>query len=501
MQGVQSIAIIGGGTAGWMAAAALARSFPNNACKGLKITLVESDAIGTVGVGEATIPQIKVFNQFLGLDEDSFLRATKGSIKLGIEFQNWGRFGDSYIHAFGDIGKSIGMQPFYAYWLKRRLVGLDDDLWAYSLNAQAAAKDKFDRIAQIPNTGLGGLAYAYHFDAGLYAAFLRRYAEERGVMRREGVVQQIMQDSESGLITAVTLADGSTIGADFFIDCTGFRGLLIEETLGAGYEDWTHWLPCNRALAVPSEAGPRFRPYTQSIAHAAGWQWRIPLQHRVGNGHVFAADFISEDSAADILLANLEGKPLSEPKLLRFTTGRRKHLWRANCVAIGLSSGFLEPLESTSIHLIQSAISRFINCFPTSKHAPHLRAAFNNQMQREFESVRDFIILHYHANQRVGEDFWDVVRHMQIPDSLSNRLALYREAGRIIRAPDELFAEPGWIQVLVGQNILPDAVHPMTGLVTDTDISRFSADLRAIFTRTVAGLPSHADFMTRLAAD
>src|SRR5688500_5006646 len=379
-----------------MAAAALTATLGHQ----LRIRVIESDEIGIVGVGEATIPAIRLFNALAGIDEDEFIRATQATFKLGIQFQNWGDIGESYMHAFGQIGQSLGVLEFHQYWLRARRQGVAGPLCDYSLNATAARLGKFARIPRIPDTSLEGLTYAFHFDAGLYARYLRGVCESRGVTRTEGKIVSVEQRAEDGFVRSVTLEDGQSIAGELFIDCSGFRGVLIEQALGAGYEDWSHWLPCDRAIAVPCENNGPLRPYTQAIAHAAGWQWRIPLQHRTGNGHVFCSEFMSEDEAAAILLANLEGAPLAEPRTLRFTTGMRRKFWDRNVVALGLASGFMEPLESTSIHLVQNGIAKLLSLFPDKSFEPSAIAEYNRKVTFDYERIRDFIVLHYFANQR-----------------------------------------------------------------------------------------------------
>lgn len=493
---ISKVVIVGGGTAGWMTAAALVRTLNHH----LSIQLVESDEIGTVGVGEATIPAIRLFNQLVDIDEDEFVRETQGTFKLGIEFQNWGRIGDSYMHAFGQIGQSLGMLEFPQYWLRARREGVAGRLWDYSLNEMAARQGRFARIPRIPNTNLDGIAYAFHFDAGLYAGYLRRLAEGSGVVRTEGKVASVRRNAESGHVEAVVLENGSKVAGEFFIDCSGFRGLLIEDALNTGYEDWSHWLPCNRAIAMPTANVGAARPFTQSIAHKAGWQWRIPLQHRTGNGHVFCGDFISEDEATAVLLENVEGQPLADPRTLRFTTGMRKRAWNGNVLSLGLSSGFLEPLESTSIHLIQDGIAKLISHFPNRGFDPVNIEAYNRRMRFDYERIRDFIILHYHANQRTDSPFWVRCREMDIPDSLQQKLDLFRATGRLFRENEELFVEIGWFQVLTGQNIEPQQYHPLADALTHDELAGFFGDVGKIIGGTAARLPSHEDFIAQYCA-
>lgn len=485
--------IVGGGTAGWMTAALLAKTFGDT----LSITLVESDAIGTVGVGEATIPPIQIYNQALGFDENDFICRTQGTIKLGIEFHDWGRAGERYMHAFGGIGHHHGLSPFVHYFLRARAAGSRDSLWDYSLNARAARAGKFGRLDRIEGTPLTGLNYAFHFDAGLYAKYLRAYAERAGVVRREGEIVAVSLREADGFIDSVTMDDGVKIGGELFVDCSGFRGLLIGEALKTRYIDWTHWLPCDRAIAVQSENVGEPRPYTQSIAHRAGWQWRIPLQHRTGNGHVFSSSHLSEDEATATLLANLEGRAITDPRVIRFTTGRRETFWAGNCVAIGLSSGFLEPLESTSIHLIQSAVVKLATLFPDRSFNPAYAEEYNRQVTGEFEGIRDFIIMHYHLNQRSDAGFWQSCREMTVPDSLARRINLFRETGRIFREQNELFHEVGWLQVMMGQNLSPARYDQMADALQAAELREFMANLKTIMKGVVSRLPSHADFIAR----
>jgi tryptophan 7-halogenase len=480
-----TILIAGGGTAGWMTAAALARFLET----GYRILLVESEEIGTVGVGEATIPQINLFNQALGIDEDAFLRATQGTFKLGIEFVDWGHVGQRYMHAFGAVGRDAGLIGFHHYWRRAQALGVAKPLGHYALNNKAAYAGKMQRDAAMP--------YAFHFDAGLYAAFLRRYAEARGVVRVEGKIITAQQHGETGNICAVHLDDGRALEANFFVDCSGFRGLLIEQTLATGYDDWSHWLPCDRALAVPCSSAKDLTPYTRSTARAAGWQWRIPLQHRIGNGHVYSSAHMSDDAAAEILLGNLDGQPLGDPRPLKFVTGKRRKFWNRNVVAIGLASGFMEPLESTSIHLIQSAISRLIKLLPSKHIAPADVAEYNRQSDFEFERIRDFLILHYKATQRDDTPFWRQCRDMAVPDSLAAKIALFCANGHIFREHEELFTESGWLQVLVGQGILPSGHHPLAGQISQADLVDFLDMIDQLTTRDVAKMPGHNDFIAQ----
>ncbi|HTU65443.1 MAG TPA: tryptophan halogenase family protein [Steroidobacteraceae bacterium] len=490
---VRSVVIAGGGTAGWMAATALARVLGPR----LTITVVESSEIGIVGVGEATIPAIAGFNRMIKLDEDDFLRRTQGTFKLGIEFVDWWEKGQAYMHAFGPVGRDLAYVPFHHYWLKED--GLRDQpgagsLWDYSFNWLAAKQGRFARVERIPDTPLAGLAWAFHFDASLYAAYLASLAQKMGVRRVDAKIADVALH-ETGDVRALKLEDGREIAADFFIDCTGFRGVLIEQALHTGYEDWSSWLPCDRALAMPTEnVGPP-EPYTRATALEAGWQWRIPLQHRTGNGHVFCSGQISDERAREQLLANLGGPPLAEPRLIRFMTGRRKLLWNRNVVCMGLASGFLEPLESTSIHLIQVTIQRLILLFPHVGDNEERRREFNRAAIAEYEYIRDFIVLHYHANNRVGEPFWDHCRSMRIPDSLAHKIELFRESAGIFCAADDLFQMSSWLQVLWGQGVRPRGVHPFVEAVAPHDRAGYLRDLRGMLAAAVTRLPTHADFI------
>jgi tryptophan halogenase len=491
---IQHIVIAGGGTAGWMAAAALAKLLGT----AWRITLIESEEIGTVGVGEATIPLINIYNNALELDENLFMRETAATFKLGIEFVNWGRQGDRYIHGFGPLGPDIGLTKFHHYWLKMRALGQADDLDAYSINNAAAKANKFLRAQRdMGNSPLAEIAHAYHFDAGLYAAFLRRYAEKLGVVRLEGKISGATTRPEDGFVDAVVMEGGRRIEGDLFIDCTGFRGLLIEQALHTGYEDWSHWLPADRAWAVPCESVTPLTPYTRSTARTAGWQWRIPLQHRTGNGHVFSSQFIGEQDAADLLMQNLDGAPLADPRMLKFVTGKRRQLWNKNVVAVGLASGFMEPLESTSIHLIQNTIARLTTFFPYQRFDAADIAEFNRQSDFEFERIRDFIILHYKATERDDTAFWNYVRTMPIPDSLQHKFDLFRSNGRVFRENQELFSEISWVEVFIGQRVMPEAYHPLVDTLPEAKIADFLKSVRHTIARCVDAMPTHAEFVAQ----
>ena len=489
---IKSVVIAGGGTAGWMTAAALARVMGPR----LTITLVESSEIGIVGVGEATIPAIAGFNRLIKIDEDDFLRHTQGTFKLGIEFVDWYEKGHAYMHAFGPVGRDLAYVPFHHYWLRDQAAGAAGSLWDYSLNWLAAKQGRFARLDRIPDTPLAGLAWAFHFDASLYAAYLSKFAQALGVRRLDAKIAGVLQ-APDGDVRALKLEDGRELAADFFIDCTGFRGLLIEQALGTGYEDWTHWLPCDRAQAVPTSSVSPLTPYTRATALEAGWQWRIPLQHRTGNGHVYSSSFTTDERARELLLGNLDAPTLAEPRLIKFTTGRRKQLWNRNVVCMGLASGFLEPLESTSIHLIQVTIQRLILHFPHLGDVEERRREFNRAAAAEYEYIRDFIILHYYANNRTGEPFWDACRNMSIPDSLRHRIELFRESAGIFCATDDLFQQSSWLQVLWGQGVQPKATHPFVEAVAPNDRQGYLRDLRGLIAQAAQKLPGHAEFIAR----
>ena len=492
---IRRIVIVGGGTAGWMAAALLAKALG----AGVAIRLVESAEIGTVGVGEATIPQIRHINRFLGIDEDDMLRAVHGTYKLGVQLNGFGRLGDSYLHAFGDLGLPLGLTPFHHYWLRSRSRADAPDLRAYSLNAAAAAENRFAPLETVPDNPIGGIRYAYHFDASRYAQYLRERIAPGAVQRTEGKVVDVRLRAGDGFIESLQLDNGEIVEGDFFIDCSGFRGLLIDGALNAGYENWQHWLPCDRALAVASAPGGPMRPYTQASARTAGWQWRIPLRHRVGNGHVYCSRFISDDEAAAQLLANLETEPLGDPRPLRFVTGMRALAWSRNCLALGLAAGFMEPLESTSIHLVQSGINRLLAMFPDRHCEPQLVDEYNRQTRFEYERVRDFLILHYKATERTDTPFWQQCGAMEIPPSLARRIELFRRTGMIFREADELFTETGWLQVLLGQRIEPERHHPLADALTAEQLDGFLADIRTLVGRAKNTLPPHHEFVARAA--
>jgi len=491
---IQNVVILGGGTAGWITASLMAKVLG----KVVNITLVESDKIGTVGVGEATIPPIINFNQALGLDEQEFLKATKGTIKLGIQFENWLQEGESYMHAFGGIGKNFPFCDFHHFWRKSRMLGDDSSFWDFSLNFQASIYNKFAPISNIQGTNLPGMSYAYHFDAGLYAQFLRRYSETKGVERIEGTVSRVHINHNNGYVDSLDLESGESVTGDLFVDCTGLAALLIEKTLNTGFEDWSHWLPCDRAMAVPCAAVKPIALYTRSIAHKAGWQWRIPLQHRTGNGMVYSSKHWSDEQARSALLSNLDAEPLAEPKIIPFRTGRRRQQWNKNVVSIGLSSGFLEPLESTSIHLIQSGATRLIKLFPHNGINPQEIATFNQQSQLEFERIRDFIILHYNANQRDDSDFWRACQRMDIPASLSDKIELFQTTGKVLRDHEDLFTDIAWQQVMIGQGIIPQDYHSVVDSLSEGQLQDLMASLKTLINTTVEKLPEHEQFLPEM---
>jgi len=489
-QQVKKVVIAGGGTAGWMAAATLGKILG----KTLDITLVESDEIGTVGVGEATIPTMLTLHQILNIKEQDFVKAVQGTFKLGISFENWRDVNEDYIHSFGFTGKDHWAAGFQHFWLKGKQLGLSKDYGEYCTEWLAAQQNKF---AVLPNLTLN---YAYHFDSSLYAKFLRALAEEHGVTRREGKIKRVHQHQTNGYISSLELENGECLEGDFFIDCTGFRGLLIEQTLNAGYDDWSHWLPSDRAVAVQTTSvGPPI-PYTRSIAHEAGWQWRIPLQHRTGNGMVFASKFWSEDEATAKLLGNIEGERITEPRVIRFQTGTRRSHWKKNCVAIGLSSGFMEPLESTSIHLIQRSVIRLLQMFPLAGVREPDVAEFNQQMQFEMDNIRDFIVLHYYVTNRRDTAFWRHCSSMEIPESLKHRIDLFKQTGRVFKVPTELFGENSWIQVMLGQGLEPDAYHPIVNMMSDAELKDFLDGIERSAKNMVGQLPDHQRFISHYCA-
>ncbi|MDF7776553.1 tryptophan 7-halogenase [Sphingomonas sp. AOB5] len=492
---LRHILIVGGGTAGWMTAAALARFLTDGFTK---VTVIESEAIGTVGVGESTIPQIRIFNRLLGLDEDDFVRKTQATFKLAIEFVDWRRIGDRYYHPFGPYGVDMGGVSFHAFYLRALAEGHGGKLDEYSLQALGAEDAKFSR--PVPNAGnspLADIAYAFHFDANLYAKYLREYSEARGLKRVEGRIVEVRQHPETGFVESVLTESGETIEADFYIDCSGFRGLLIEQTLSAGYEDWSEWLMNDRAVAVPCELGGSLRPVTRATARPAGWQWRIPLQHRLGNGHAYSSAHMSDDEATAILLDNLDGAPLADPFRLKFTAGRRKKSWDKNVVAIGLSAGFMEPLESQSIHLIQVGISRLMTLLPTRAMGEAEIGLYNRWMTWEYEKIRDFLILHYNATERSDTPYWDHCRTMQISDYLKEKIAIFKSTGRVFREHDELFNDTSWYAVMMGQGIAPGRYDPVVDEMPDEMFRSRMAEIRQVTRNSVDWMPGHFEFIEK----
>lgn len=491
-QPLSDITIVGGGTAGWMTAALLSRLFTS----GYRIRLIESAEIGTIGVGEATIPAIKIFNEMAGIDDLDLLRETHATYKLGIEFANWREPGHSYIHGFGNIGQDVLWLHTHQLYLRHLASGQLGHLDNYAVNCVAARRNKMATPdKRNPSSPLSDFDYAFHFDAGAYAAFLRRRSEAQGVERIEGRIVEVAKNSETGFVERLVLADGSEVGGDIFIDCSGMRGLLIGEAMGVGYQDWSKWLLCNRALAVPCENAATLAPYTRSTAHGSGWQWRIPLQHRTGNGLVYSAEHTTDDAAAELLLANLDGAPLKDPMPVRFRPGRRERAWEKNVVAIGLSCGFLEPLESTSIHLIQTGIFRLISLFPGREFRPADIAEYNRQTAFEYEDVRDFIIAHYKVTRREDTSFWSYLKHMDVPQSLANRLELFASSARFFQhGKAELFREESWVQVLLGQGLeaQPD---PMVDLIPGDQALAFLKDVEEVIADNVGRMMDHADYI------
>ena len=492
-QAIRSILVVGGGSAGWMTAAALSNALP----KGCAITLVESEAIGTVGVGEATIPPIRTFNAMLGIDEREFVKETQGSYKLGIEFVDWGALGTRYFHPFGPHGKPMDIRDVHQLWLQARSEGWAGEFDELSMAWNLARKGRFTIPSADGRNVMSTFDYAFHFDAGRYARYLRGYAEKRGVTRVEGKISDVTLDGESGFVRSVALEDGQILEAELFIDCSGFRGLLIEGALQAGYEDWTHWLPCDRAVAIPcSHGNGEFTPYTRSTAREAGWQWRIPLQHRVGNGYVYCSRFIDDDKAEQTLLANLDGEQLAEPNRLRFVTGMRRKFWYRNVIAIGLSSGFMEPLESTSLHLIQAGISKLLALFPDRSFDPMVREEYNHIARTEFERIRDFLVLHYKLTTRDDSELWRYCRDMEIPETLAFKIEHFRRYGRHIAREMDLFGPPSWHAVHIGQGNIPERFDPVAGY-REQPAAEWLAKLKAAMEYEAEKQPTHQQFIDR----
>jgi tryptophan halogenase len=489
---VNRVVIVGGGTAGWMTAASFAQLGKGAP---LAVELIESEEIGTVGVGEATIPPICDFNRSMQIDEDEFMRATQATFKLGIEFVDWYARGQSYIHPFGHYGVPMHGIYFHHFWLRHRLQGGTIDPAAFNMHINACREGRFGWPAPDDRLPLPPMAYAYHFDAGLYAGFLRRMSERLGVKRTEGKVVEVQQNGESGFIESVKLADGRIVAGDLFIDCSGFRGLLIEQTLQAGYEDWSEWLPCDRAMAVPCERVAATTPYTRSTSREAGWQWRIPLQHRTGNGYVYCSQFLGDDEAASLLLGRLDGAAQASPRPLRFVAGRRKVVWKKNCVAVGLASGFLEPLESTSIHLIQSMVARLMFMLPGAEFDQATIDKFNALARYELEEIRDLLLLHYTATVRDDTPFWRHCRAIAKPDSLKQRWEMYERGGHIVIAVADLFKEASWFAIYTGQGVLPKAYHPFADIPSDEELMRRFALMAGDVQKRVRSFPLHDDYI------
>ena len=487
MSRIRRVIIVGGGTAGWMAASGLAKSLGTT----IDITLIESDEIGTVGVGEAVIPLIKSFHALLELKENEFLHAVNGTIKLGIEFENWGRLGESYFHPFGPTGVEAWAAQFHHYWLKARREGETHALRDFSLEASMAQAGRFTLDSE-PQP-----QYAYHFDASLYAKFLRKLSEANGVRRVEGKVVDVKVQGETGFIQSVQLESGKQIEGDLFIDCSGFRGLLIQQVLKTEWVDWSHWLRNNSAAAVQTELLSPPAPYTRSTARTSGWQWKIPLQNRVGNGLVYSSNYLPDDEAKKALLNNIEGSPINEPRIIKFRTGRRRQQWVKNCVAVGLSSGFLEPLESTSIHLIQNSVLRLVRMFPAMEIDPVEVRQFNNETTAEIEQIRDFIILHYKVTQRTDSKYWIDCREMPVPEQLSHKIALFESNARAVRENNEMFRERSWAAVMLGQGIEPRGYHPFVDNLSDQQLLDLMAEVRTKVSRIVDTSPFHRDFLAR----
>lgn len=487
---IKNVVIAGGGTAGWMAAAALSKLIG----KPIKITLVESDEIGTVGVGEATIPPLKTFHKLLGINEQEMMRRTQATFKLGIQFEHWGAQGDEYIHSFGITGKECWAGEFHHFWLHGLRNGHNQPFGDYCFELQAAKQKKFALSEQLP------INYAYHFDATKYAQYLREFSENLGVIRQEGKIAKVIKHPESGHIQQLILADGSHVAGDLFIDCTGFKGLLIEQALHTGYEDWSHVLPCDSAIAVQTAAVETPRPYTRSIARDGGWQWRIPLQNRVGNGLVYCSKYVSDEQAKATLLDNIEGELLNEPRIIKFKTGRRRKGWNKNCIALGLASGFIEPLESTSIHLIMSGIIRLLRLFPFEGINESIIKEYNSKLDSEINAVKDFIILHYKATERNDSEFWNYCRQMEVPESLAHKIQLFKDSGRVFLDDGDIFRVDSWTQVMLGQRIMPTQYHQVANIMNDKELDHFLNSLRHSIAQAVDKLPSHQSFVSQYCA-
>lgn len=484
---IKKVVIAGGGTAGWIAASALAKQLGEI----LDITLIESEEIGTVGVGEASIPPMRVFHKLLRIDEQEFMRATSATFKLGILFENWGNIGEKYIHSFGKTGKETWMAEFHHFWLRAHEQGFGAEFGDYCYELQAAKSNKF---ATSPESSIN---YAYHLDATRYAGYLRKISESNGAKRVEGKISQVVQNPETGFIEALKLESGQIIEGDLFIDCTGFRGLLIEQALHTGYDDWSHWLPCDSAVAVQTESTGPAVPYVRSIARDSGWQWQIPLQHRVGNGLVYCSRYLSDDAARQQLLDNLDSKPLTEPRLIKFRTGRRRKVWNKNCVALGLASGFIEPLESTSIHLVMMGVTRLMQLFPFGGVTQSLIDQYNKQSLLELERIRDFIVLHYKVTQREDSPFWRQCKNMEIPETLAHRIEIFREYAQVFQEDSELFRVDSWTQVMLGQGLMPRQYHQVASIMSNEQLRTFMENFELSIRDSVNKLPTHQDFINQ----
>lgn len=482
---IKKLVIAGGGTAGWLAAAALSKKLNGV----VEVTLVESSLIDTVGVGEATIPPMRTFHKLIGINEQKFMRATHATFKLGIQFENWGQKGDKYIHAFGRTGVGSWLADFHQFWLKANKLGFGGDYGDYCLELKAAEASRF-ALTKDPE-----INYAYHLDAGLYGKFLRNFSENNGAKRVEGTITEVRKDPENGFISALVLDSGEVVEGDLFIDCTGFRGLLIEQALHTGYEEWGHWLPCDSAVAVQTESVEPAVPYTRSIAHEFGWQWRIPLQHRTGNGLVFCSRYVSDDDAKERLYSSIEGKVITEPRVIKYKTGRRRKGWNKNCIALGLSSGFLEPLESTSIHLFMTGITRLMQLFPHTGIQQKIVDEYNARLTLEMEQIRDFIILHYHVTERDDSPFWRHCRTMEIPETLQHRLQLFADTGHSYQTENELFRLDSWLQVMLGQRLKPRQYHPIVDAMSEEELRQFLATIQQKVDSSVEMLPAHQAFV------
>ncbi|WP_445776004.1 tryptophan halogenase family protein [Shewanella sp.] len=492
--GIKKIIIVGGGTAGWMTAATFSKVLTNYDCQ---IVVIESDQIGTVSVGEATIPQIALFNKILGIDENEFIVKTQATFKLGIEFVNWKQKGHRYMHPFGRYGVDMDAIQFHHYWLKMYQQGKAPDIEKYSLEALAAKQGRFNRPQKMGNSPLSNIAYAFHFDATLYAKYLRNFATNNGVTRKEGKVVDVVLRHNDGFIESLRLEDGELIEGDLFIDCSGFKGLLIEGALKTGFNDWSDWLPCDRAVAMPCTSTEKIKPYTISTAQDAGWTWRIPLQHRIGNGYVYPSQFVSDDEAVALLTSQMETAPLSDPNFLRWTTGTRNKSWNKNCVAIGLSAGFIEPLESTGLHLIQLGIAKLLSLFPSKGFEQVEIDTYNQQLNLEMERIRDFVIMHYKVTNRDDTAFWRFCKNMSIPDYLKQKIELYQNNGRIFRQDNELFNEMSWLAVMHGQGLQPKGYHPLVDTLTEYEIDRRLKHIQSVIDKSVSIMPSQVDFINQ----